>query len=55
MAFSDSRGSKGNYVHDIDGNVLLDLCGTENLPLGHNHQGLTKVSIKTKPDLLTDG
>lgn len=28
--------SKGNHVFDCDGNILLDLCGTETLPLGHN-------------------
>lgn len=44
MAFSDSRGTKGNFVQDVDGNVLLDVCGTESLPLGHNHAALTKVS-----------
>jgi 4-aminobutyrate aminotransferase-like enzyme len=42
LAFSDSRGTKGNFVQDVDGNVLLDLCGTESLPLGHNHNALTK-------------
>ena len=45
LAFSDSRGTKGNFVQDVDGNVLLDLCGTESLPLGHNHAALTKVSL----------
>jgi 4-aminobutyrate aminotransferase-like enzyme len=45
LAFSESRGTKGSFVQDIDKNVLLDLCGTENLPLGHNHNVLTKVSI----------
>ena len=44
LAFSDSRGTKGNYVQDVDGNVLLDLCGTESLPLGHNHSVLIKVN-----------
>lgn len=45
LAFSDSKGTKGNFVHDVDGNVLLDLCGTESLPLGHNHDALIKVSV----------
>jgi len=31
-------------VQDIDKNIHLDFCGTENLPLGHNNTGLTKVS-----------
>lgn len=44
LAFSDSKGTKGNFVQDVDGNVLLDLCGTESLPLGHNNDALIKVS-----------
>jgi 4-aminobutyrate aminotransferase-like enzyme len=40
-AFATSQ-SKGNYVQDIDGNTLLDLCGTENLALGHNHDKFLK-------------
>lgn len=42
LTFTDSRGTKGNFVQDVDGNVLLDLCGTESLPLGHNHNALIK-------------
>lgn len=42
LAFSDSKGTKGNFVQDVDGNVLLDLCGTESLPLGHNNDALIK-------------
>jgi len=49
LAFTDSRGTKGSCVLDIDKNVLLDLCGTESLPLGHNHSALTNV----KQNLLT--
>jgi 4-aminobutyrate aminotransferase-like enzyme len=44
LAFTDSRGSMGSYVQDVDKNVLLDLCGTENLPLGHNSSSLTKLA-----------
>lgn len=40
LAFQDSRGTKGSFITDIDGNIMLDLCGTENLPLGHNHTKL---------------
>ena len=35
--FIDNNQSKGSHVVDVNGNVLLDLCGTETLPLGHNH------------------
>ena len=41
MAFTTTK-SKGNFVQDIDDNILLDMCGTENLPLGHNHQAFLK-------------
>lgn len=44
MAFIDYFKSKGNFVRDTDGHVLLDLCATETLPLGHNHAALAKVS-----------
>ena len=37
----------GNFVHDVDGNTLLDLCGTENLPLGHYHDALLKTFGKS--------
>ena len=36
--------SKGSHVIDADGNVMLDLCSTENLPLGHNHEAFISVS-----------
>ena len=32
------NASKGNYVVDVDGNVMLDLAGTELNPLGYNHR-----------------
>lgn len=38
----DSYMSKGNFIQDADGNVLLDLCSTENLPLGHNSEAFIK-------------
>ena len=41
--FTDNYHNFGNYVQDVDGNVLLDLQGTENLPLGHNNPELLKV------------
>ena len=43
--FIDSYQSKGSHVVDVDGNVLLDLCSTETLPLGHNAEVFTQVSI----------
>jgi len=33
----DFNASKGNYVVDVDGNVMLDVAGTELNPLGYNH------------------
>lgn len=38
QGFVDGNKSYGNFVTDVDGNVLLDLSSMENLPLGHNHQ-----------------
>ena len=40
--FIDNEQSKGSYVVDVDGNVLLDLCSTETLPLGHNNDAFLK-------------
>jgi 4-aminobutyrate aminotransferase-like enzyme len=48
-AFATSQ-SKGNFVQDIDGNTLLDLCGTENLALGHNHNMFLKFAKSGKWD-----
>jgi L-lysine 6-transaminase len=42
----DNHQSKGSHVVDVDGNVLLDLCSTESLPLGHNPDCAT-VSVAT--------
>jgi len=33
----DLTASKGNYAVDADGNVMLDVAGTELNPLGYNH------------------
>jgi 4-aminobutyrate aminotransferase-like enzyme len=43
VAFLDYFKSKGSYVTDVDGHVLLDLSSTESLPLGHNHPKFVKV------------
>lgn len=40
--FIDNKQSKGSHVVDMDGNVLLDLCSTETLPLGHNNDAFIK-------------
>mgnify|MGYP000999920436 CR=1 FL=1 len=40
--FIDNHQSKGSFVVDVNGNVLLDLCSTETLPLGHNPDAFVK-------------
>lgn len=42
LAFADLHQSKGSHIVDVDGNVLLDLCATETLPLGHNNDAFLK-------------
>ena len=42
--FINSFQSKGSHVTDADGNILLDLCSTETLPLGHNADVFITVS-----------
>ena len=44
--FLDLEQSKGSHVMDVNGNVLLDLCGTESLPLGHNHDAFITNILK---------
>jgi len=43
VVFVRYHQSKGSFVTDVDGHVLLDLSSTETLPLGHNHDALLKV------------
>ena len=38
----------GSHVVDVDGNVLLDLCSTETLPLGHNNDAFLIDLVKNK-------
>ena len=38
----------GSHVVDVDGNVLLDFCSTETLPLGHNNDAFLKYLVKNK-------
>ena len=55
LSFSTANGTKGSHVQDLDGNVLLDLCGTENQPLGHNHDALLRVRVSiTRTYILVD-
>lgn len=49
LAFQTTE-SKGNFVHDIDGNILLDLCGTERHPLGHFPDAFLKLVSKKNWD-----
>jgi 4-aminobutyrate aminotransferase-like enzyme len=49
LAFSTTQ-SKGNFVQDVDGNTLLDLCSTESMPLGHNSDALLKSVSQKKWD-----
>jgi len=43
VVFVRYHQSKGSFVTDVDGHVLLDLSSTETLPLGHNNDALLKV------------
>lgn len=44
--FIDFAKSKGNYVVDADGNTMLDVAGTEQNPLGYNHDLFKDATLK---------
>ena len=46
--FADNFQSKGSHIVDVDGNIMLDLCSTETLPLGHNSEAFIKDLIRNK-------
>ena len=45
VAAIDVAASKGNYVVDADGNVMLDACSGDINPLGYNHDALKSLAI----------
>ena len=46
--FVDNMQSKGSHIVDADGNILLDMCSTETLPLGHNNDAFMKDLVRNK-------
>lgn len=46
--FAENEQSKGSHIVDVDGNILLDMCSTETLPLGHNSDAFIKNLVSNK-------
>ncbi|EGC36694.1 4-aminobutyrate transaminase [Dictyostelium purpureum] len=47
--FADYANSRGNYIADVDGNVLLDLyCQIASIPIGYNNPELIKAAKSDK-------
>ncbi|KYQ89293.1 hypothetical protein DLAC_11797 [Tieghemostelium lacteum] len=47
--FADYTNSRGNYIADVDGNILLDLyCQIASIPIGYNNPELIKAAKSDK-------
>ncbi|GAM26467.1 hypothetical protein SAMD00019534_096420 [Acytostelium subglobosum LB1] len=47
--FADYSNSRGNYIADVDGNILLDLyCQIASIPIGYNNPELIKAAKSDK-------
>ena len=46
LNFVDYQNSKGSVICDIDGNKMVDMVGTESIPLGYNHVAFYKANTK---------
>ncbi|EFA80836.1 histidine kinase [Heterostelium album PN500] len=47
--FADYSNSRGNYISDVDGNILLDLyCQIASIPIGYNNPELIKAAKSDK-------
>ncbi len=46
LNFIDYQNSKESIICDIDGNRMIDMVGTETIPLGYNHVAFYKGNTK---------